>query len=177
LRSSRPTNAGPFGASADPSTTRRTETTRRGRSRALHDGGQVSGFPGIAHKSLILMVGFAAILLQSSLASAASLRTEVAARKVGVGQSFEVQVTAVQDDGDPAPQSPRLKVQGSARVSGPSIGSQRRMTMKNFNFHSETSVIATWTVTPLKTGKVVVGPGSFQVGSERIQGEQIIVEV
>lgn len=137
----------------------------------------MSGFPGIAHKSLILMVGFAAILLQSSLASAASLRTEVAARKVGVGQSFEVQVTAVQDDGDPAPQSPRLKVQGSARVSGPSIGSQRRMTMKNFNFHSETSVIATWTVTPLKTGKVVVGPGSFQVGSERIQGEQIIVEV
>src|SRR5690606_20456022 len=78
----------------------------------------------------------------------ASLRTEVAARRVGVGQSFEVKLTATYADGEPEPQNPQLTLRGKAQVRGPSVGSQRRVTMRNFSFDSETSSVATWVVTP-----------------------------
>lgn len=126
---------------------------------------------------LLGLLSLSLVILFPSLAEAASLRTQVGARKVGLGQPFEVQVTVVQEDGDPEPGQPELRLNGKARVQGPSVGSQRRVSMKNFSFESESSVVATWTVTPLEIGRLVVGPGSFQIGTKRLQGEQIIVEV
>lgn len=117
------------------------------------------------------------ILCGALPASAADLRTEVSARRVGVGQTFEVSITAVQQEGDPEPENPRLTVQGDAIVRGPSISSQRKIMMRNFNFDSEESVVARFSVTPKKTGKLVVGPGTFRVGNKLLRGEAIVVEV
>src|SRR5690606_4155214 len=58
-----------------------------------------------------------------------------------------------------------------------SVGSQRRVTMRNFSFDSETSSVATWVVTPTEKGKLVIGPGTFQVGGNILRGETIVVEV
>ena len=90
------------------------------------------------------------------VAAAAKLRTEVATRRVGVGQGFEVKLSATQEDGDAEPQNPQLAVRGRAEVRGPSVGTQRKMTMRNFSFDSESSVTATWVVTPTAIGKLVI---------------------
>jgi hypothetical protein len=111
------------------------------------------------------------------VAEAAKLRTEVAARRVGVGQSFEVKLSVTQEDGEAQPQSPQLAVRGQAEVRGPSVGTQRKMTMRNFSFDSESSVTATWVVTPTAVGKLVIGPGTFQVGTTALRGETVVVEV
>lgn len=117
------------------------------------------------------------LFLVPELALAAKLRTEVAARRVGVGQGFEVKLSATQEDGDAEPQNPQLTVRGQAEVRGPSVGTQRTMTMRNFSVNSESSVTATWVVTPTATGKLVIGPGTFQVGGTTIRGETVVVEV
>ena len=70
---------------------------------------------------VLLFSLFLLSLLIASPAHAAKLRTEVSVRKIGVGQTFAVQVTAVQGDGDPEPTNPQLKVSGPAEVSGPSL--------------------------------------------------------
>lgn len=116
-------------------------------------------------------------LFAPRVADAAKLTTEVAARRVGVGQGFEVKLSATQEDGEASPQNPQLTVRGQAEVRGPSVGTQRKMMMRNFSFNSETSVTATWVVTPTATGKLVIGPGSFQVGGATLRGETIVVEV
>lgn len=126
---------------------------------------------------LHIALAFSALLLIPLDVQAANLRTEVGARRVGVGQSFEVKVTATQEEGEAAPTSPNLQVRGSAQVRGPSVGTQRKMTMRNFSFDSESSVVATWVVTPTATGKLVVGPGTFQVGGKTLRGETVVVEV
>lgn len=126
---------------------------------------------------LILLAWTYAWLTYAADAHAADLRTEVSARRVGVGQSFEVSVTAVQKEGEPEPQSPRLPVRGEVDVRGPSVGTQQRIMMRNFNFDSEQSVVARWSVTPRKVGKVVIGPATFQVGGKTLRGETIVVEV
>ncbi len=124
-------------------------------------------------------VAFALLVLVFSPESAwaAKLRTEIGARKVGVGQGFEVKVTATQEEGEAVPSAPNLEVRGKAQVRGPSVGTQRTMTMRNFSFDSQSSVVATWVVTPTATGKLVIGPGTFQVGSKTLRGETIVVEV
>lgn len=126
---------------------------------------------------LALCVTFGSLLALSNDAFGAELRTEVSARRVGVGQTFEVSVTAIQGTGEPEPASPRLSVRGEAQVRGPSISSQQRIMMRNFNFDTEQSVVARWQVTPTQVGKLVVGPGTFQVGGKALQGETIVVEV
>lgn len=128
-------------------------------------------------RSLLLLVVGPLVLLHASVLWAAGLRTEVSARQVGVGQPFTVQITAVQGDGEPEPQNPRLTVKGKATVHGPSLTSQKRVMMRNFSFESESSVVATYTVVPTEVGKIVVGPGTFEQGGRTLSGETIVVEV
>ncbi|GEM_PF-2806557 len=126
---------------------------------------------------LFCVILFSVFLGVPTEAQGASLKTEVGARKVGVGQTFEVRVTAVREEGEPAPETPRLRVQGEATLRGPSISTQQSVRMLNFSFQRESSIVATWQVTPRKEGKLVVGPGTFQVGSQTLRGEVIVVDV
>ncbi len=128
-------------------------------------------------KPFVALAAFFLAFLQASLLLAGSLRTEVSARQVGVGESFTVQITAVEGDDEPTPESPRLTVKGKATVMGPSVSSQKRLLMKNFNFQSESSVVARYTVTPTEVGKLIIGPGTFVQGGRTLTGETIVVEV
>ncbi len=116
-------------------------------------------------------------MLSLSDAALASIKTQVSARRVGVGQPIVVQITATQQDGEPEPGAPQLEVNGAAQVQGPSISSQSMVRMHNFSFSSEKNVVARYQVIPQKEGKLTIGPGSFQVGGRRIAGETIVVEV
>lgn len=116
------------------------------------------------------------VLLLARVSFAADLQTRLSADRVGVGQTFVVQVTAPSEDGK-EPTHPTLQVRGAASVQGPSIQTQRSVVMHNFNVQTESNVIATWRVTPTATGTLVLGPAQFSVGSRTLTGEAVKVEV
>jgi len=116
-------------------------------------------------------------LTESRMAWAAEVRAESAARRVAVGETFTVEVTAILDGGDGSAQAPQLPVQGAAEVAGPSIFSQRRVVMRNFDVTTENNVVATYEVTPTKPGRLVLGPGSFVVDGRRLEADALTVEV
>lgn len=126
-----------------------------------------------------LLLTLLCVVVSSLWASSAlaGIKTEVSARRVGVGQAIVVQLTVTQEEDQAAPSDPQLRVSGGAVVQGPSVSTQSMVRMHNFSFSSEKSVIARWQVIPQKEGQLTIGPGSFQVGGRRISGETIVVEV
>lgn len=116
-------------------------------------------------------------LLGQPAAEAAEVRAETNVRRVAVGETFVVQVTAILDDGDSGAKDPQLPVQGEAEVSAASISSGRRIVMLNFDIRTETNVIATYEVTPTRPGRLLLGPGSFVVDGRRMQADALSVEV
>jgi len=115
--------------------------------------------------------------LCASLARAAEVTAETTARRVAVGETFTVEVTAILDGGDGNAQAPKLPIQGAAEVAGPSIGSQRRVVMRNFDVQTWTNIVATYEITPTKPGQLVLGPGSFLVDGKLLQADVLTVEV
>jgi hypothetical protein len=79
-------------------------------------------------------------------------------------------------EGD-SPTAPQLEVRGDAEVNGPSVRTEFRMFSDGRSFTRQRGLTATWSVTPRKVGKLMVGPGSFQLGGKTIKGERIQVEV
>lgn len=126
---------------------------------------------------VVLAACWLATLGITSVAQGAEVRAESGARRVAVGESFTVEVTAILDDGDGNAREPKLPIQGAAEVSGPSIFSQRRVVMRNFDVTTENNVVATYEVTPTKPGRLVLGPGSFVVDGRRLEAETLTVEV
>lgn len=124
-----------------------------------------------------LVASIAAAVLWVSPAAAATLRTDVSAREVEVGETITVQLTVVLDDGEVSSGQPTLPVDGAAEVHGPSMRTQRRVTMRNFDVSTEESLVATFSVTPTKAGRVTIGPGTFPVHGRPLRGESIVVTV
>ena len=112
------------------------------------------------------------VLLLTPLASAAQLKTQISAQRVGVGQTVVVQVTVPVGDG-PEPSNAQLPVRGAADVQGPSVQSQRSIVMHNFDVRSETNVVYTWRIRPQKTGTLMLGPAQVQVGNATVNGEPV----
>ncbi len=115
-------------------------------------------------------------LAQSAPASDVKLTTRVSPRKVEIGDSVLVQVTAL-SSGAETPNTPNLKVTGAAEVNGPSVRTELRMFSDGRSSTRQRGLTATWSVTPQKLGKLTIGPGSFQVGGKVVQGETVVVEV
>lgn len=105
------------------------------------------------------------------------LTTQVSAREVEVGESIVVSVTALSTQDGPSPANPKLPVEGSAEVHGPSLRSEFRMFADGRSVQRQQGVTATWTVTPTQPGTLVLGPGTFQVGSQVVSGERVTVRV
>jgi hypothetical protein len=112
-----------------------------------------------------------------SVAWAAEVRAETGVRRVAVGETFVIQLTAILDDGDGGAKDPQLPVQGEAQVSAASISSGRRIVMLNFDIRTETNVVASYEITPTGPGRLVLGPGSFLVDGRRLKADALTVEV
>jgi hypothetical protein len=121
-------------------------------------------------------MAFLAVTVCAAEARAADLSTEVTREEVGVGESFQVQLSVPLDE-DEQPSDPKLPVDGPAEVRGPSMGSSRSITMHNFSFSSQTKLVITWTLTATGKGKITIGPGSIRLGKRRLKGEEVVVTV
>lgn len=117
-----------------------------------------------------------ALLLFPTPARAAEVHLEASARRAAIGQTITVQLTAVLE-GDESAEAPSLPVRGAAEVRGPSLMTQRRMVMQNFNFRTENNVVASYQIRPTQAGTLSVGPGTFLVGGKTLKSEALSIEV
>ena len=81
--------------------------------------------------ALLLVVGLFALAPAARAQGAVSLDTQVSDRRVEIGQSFQLQLTALVEAGQDMPQSPRLKLPPGFVAHGPSVSTQQQVTIVN----------------------------------------------
>lgn len=117
----------------------------------------------------------AACLVATTQANA-QVSVQMSARKVEVGQTFQLQISAMSSSGK-APSDPELPVPPDFRVSGPSIGSQTQVSMLGGSIVQKSGISATWTLSGTRAGKFTLGPASVELDGRRVKSEAITVEV
>lgn len=119
-----------------------------------------------------------AVLAASSVARALEVKTAVSSQRVGVGESFHVQLVMMSDgQNGNAVGDVRLPLPPGMTASQPSRSPQSQVSIINGQMTQRVGVTLTWTVTANKVGSFKVGPPSATFGGERAQGNPIPVEV
>ncbi|HWZ89265.1 MAG TPA: BatD family protein [Polyangiaceae bacterium] len=128
----------------------------------------------LALTTAVAAVGLAA----TSIAFAVEVQTAVSARRVGVGDTFIVQLTAMSDgSAGNRVSDARLPLPPGMTAAAPNASPQSQVSIVNGQMSQHTGVIVTWTVTANKVGSFRVGPPSVTLGVERAQGSVIAIEV
>lgn len=128
---------------------------------------------GAATAALALVV-----LAASSVARALEVKTAVSTQRVGVGESFLVQLVVMSDgQNGNSLADVRLPLPPGMTAGPPSRSPQSQVSIINGQMSQRVGVTLTWTVTPSKVGSFRVGPPSATFGGERAQGNPIPVEV
>ncbi len=119
-----------------------------------------------------------AALAVSSVALALEVKTAVSSQRVGVGESFYVQLEMMSDgQNGNAVGDVRLPLPPGMTASQPSRSPQSQVSIINGQMTQRVGVTLTWTVTASKAGSFKLGPPSATFGGERAQGSPIPVEV
>lgn len=106
-----------------------------------------------------------------------SMQTEVSARRVEVGQVFQLQVTALGEDGSSAPSNPRLRVPPGFSMQGPSVSTQQQVSISGGSIQQRQGITATWLLSSPRAGLFRVGPASVTTGGGTVQGQTVQIEV
>lgn len=123
-------------------------------------------------------VPIAILATQVQHASAQSRPTVVSslsARRVEVGESFEVRLQARADEGSFA--APQLAAPSGFRVSGPSTSRQEVMQFGPNGGSVQVDLTATWTLIPEKTGRFSISGPTIRWNGERIKTSGMSIEV
>src|SRR6185369_14086757 len=148
----------------------RREESRRSRSHAQRDGGQV--------RLAFTAAAALAVLVASPVARALEVKTAVSSQRVGVNEPFIVQLVVMSDgQNGNAIADVRLPLPPGMTAGPPSRSPQSQVSIINGQMSQRVGVTLTWTVTPTKVGSFRVGPPSATFGGERAQGNPIPVEV
>lgn len=115
------------------------------------------------------------ILTSWSIAADARVTTQLSAAEVEVGQQVRVRLEA--SAAEEAPDNPRLRVPSSFVINGPSVGSQRSISIINGRMQSTVGTTATWVLVPTKTGTFDIGPGTFKVDGQTVSGDVVKLRV
>jgi len=119
-----------------------------------------------------------AVLAASPVAHALEVKTAVSSQRVGVGESFVVQLVVMSDgQNGNAIGDVRLPLPPGMTASQPSRSPQSQVSIINGQMSQRVGVTLTWNVTANKAGSFKVGPPSATFGGERAQGSPIPVEV
>jgi len=118
-----------------------------------------------------------AVLAASPLAHALEVNTQVSTQRVGVGESFYVQLTVMADGDLGELSNARLPLPSGMTATGPSASPRSSVFMMNGQTTRRSGATLSWTVTVNKAGTFRLGPPSVSVGAERAQGRPVQVEV
>jgi oxygen tolerance protein BatD len=129
-------------------------------------------------RSAFTVAAAVAVLVASSAAHALEVKTAVSSQRVGVGESFHVQLVVMSDgQNGNAIGDVRLPLPPGMSASQPSRSPQSQVSIINGQMTQRVGVTLTWTVTANKVGSFKVGPPSATFGGERAQGNPIPIEV
>lgn len=119
-----------------------------------------------------------AVLAASSVARALEVKTQVSSQRVGVGESFYVQLVLMSDgQNGNAVGDVHLPLPPGMTASQPSRSPQSQVSIINGQMSQRVGVTLTWTVTASKPGSFKLGPPSATFGGERARGSLVPVEV
>ena len=118
-----------------------------------------------------------AVLAASPLAHALEVSTQVSTQRVGVGESFYVQLTVMADGDLGQLTDARLPLPPGMSATGPSASPRNSLFIVNGQTTRRSGATLSWTVTVSKVGTFRLGPPSVSVGAERAQGRPVQVEV
>lgn len=127
-----------------------------------------------AQAALITVVGAMLLIWASPVLAQAQLDTQISSDTIEVGGTLRVKLTAMADD---SPDSPRLAVPGSFNVSGPSVGTNHKVSIVNGRMSRQAGITATWHVSARKEGEFVIGPASVNTSGGRVSGQQFRIKV
>jgi hypothetical protein len=105
------------------------------------------------------------------------LSTQVSARRVEVGDTFRLQLTALVESEAASPASPRLGAPSGIDVQGPTVSTQRQVSIAGGRIEQRIGITATWTLRGTRPGTFVLGPASVSIAGKRVSGEQVTVEI
>ena len=117
------------------------------------------------------------VLSASSAAHAFDVQSQASTSRVGVGESFYVQLSVMSDTRIESLSDARLPLPPGMTASGPSVSQQSQVSIINGRMSPRSGVTLTWTVKANKAGTFRLGPASVAVGGERPQGRPLQVEV
>jgi hypothetical protein len=117
------------------------------------------------------------VALSASAQAASQVQTAVSSQRVGVGETFIVQLTVTSDGQNNALSDARLPLPPGMTAGRPSASPQSRMSIINGVMSQSSGVTVTWTVTTSKVGSFRVGPPNVTFAGERAQGNPIPIEV
>jgi len=119
-----------------------------------------------------------AVFAASPVASALEVKTAVSSQRVGVGESFVVQLVVTSDgQNGNAVGDVRLPLPPGMTAGPPSRSPQSQVSIINGQMSQRVGVTLTWSVTTSKAGSFKVGPPTATFGGERAQGSPIPIEV
>jgi hypothetical protein len=118
-----------------------------------------------------------AVALSASAQAALQAQTGVSSQRVGVGETFIVQLTVTSDGQNNQVTEAHLPLPPGMTAGRPSASPQSRVSIINGQMTQSSGVTVTWTVTASKIGSFRVGPPSVVFGGERAQGNPIPIEI
>lgn len=115
-------------------------------------------------------------LVSAPVAAQAEMRLQLGAREIEVGESVEVELTAMAPS-DESPSSPELVVPPGFKVRGPQVGTRQQVSITGFQMVRRAGLTATWRVTATRPGLFSLGPAAVQVSGSRQQTAAVSLKV
>jgi hypothetical protein len=108
--------------------------------------------------------------------AATGVQTNLSDEQAEVGDSVQVELSALSDTDD-VPQNPRLELPPGFTVRGPNVSSSQQFSIINGSFQRRRGITATWAIAASRPGRYIIGPASVQVGTGRLTGQTMRLDI
>jgi len=108
-----------------------------------------------------------------------SVRQSLAAdtRVAEVGEPFRITFTVLAEAGAAEPSAPSLPAPNGVTLRGPTVSSQRQVSIVNNQIAQSVGIAATWVAIATKAGTITFGPATARVGAYTVRSAPLTVEV
>jgi hypothetical protein len=126
--------------------------------------------------SLAFALVLVSMLMATRARAATGVQTSLNTEQAEVGEGVQVELSALSDTDD-IPQNPKLEVPQGFSVRGPNVSSSQQISIMNGSFQRRRGITATWVITGSRPGRFIIGPGSVQLGTGRLSGQTMRLDV
>jgi hypothetical protein len=132
-----------------------------------------------ALRRVLRIASAAGVILASQCSTAfaaTGVQTNLSEHQAEVGDNVQVELSAMSDTDD-VPQNPRLELPPGFSARGPNVSSSQQISIMNGTFQRRRGITATWVIAATRPGRYVIGPASVQVGTGRLSGQTMRLDI